>query len=262
MPVPTALGCRVISGEKVFHLFYKPLGWELDGREFYDLIVHSTGGYDMREEMKFFREVGLNFSPDEKTFQKMLTVNRLCSRYADMFVDTVPADDRDYFEWYLRVATGRLPGVDESLYRTSEISGCLSFSVMKDLFRLAFLTSHDSHIDEEWKKQKDMSPESYHDELFLEFYKKLGRQEMITTILNDLWERGEYWSLYRLADRLKKGFVMGRKGLRMISLIDARILSIGGRIMGEWNREELAALLEKAGSEFPSRLFEENDRPL
>jgi len=216
----------------------------------------------VKEEMKFFSEVDLKFSPDEKTFQKMLTVNRLCSRYAHMFIDTVPPDDREYFEWYLKVATGRLPGVDESLYRNNQISGCLSFSVMKDLFRLAFLTSHDSHIDDEWKKQREMPPESYHDELFLEFYKKLGRHEMIITILNDLWARGENWSLYRLADRLKKGFVMGRRGLRKISLIEARLLSLGERIMGEWNREELAQLLEKAHGEFPPSLFEENERPL
>jgi len=33
IPVPTAIGCRVLAGEKLFHLFYKPLGRSMDGRE-------------------------------------------------------------------------------------------------------------------------------------------------------------------------------------------------------------------------------------
>jgi hypothetical protein len=255
-PVPTAVGSRLIAEEKVFYLFYTLLGWEQDGREFYDLITSSPGGYEMKEEKKFFRDVGLNFSPDEKTFQKMLTVHRLCARYSSMFIDGVPADDREYFEWYLRVISGRLPSVEENPYRYSPISSSFSFSVMKDLFRLAFLTSHDSYVDEEWRKQKELPPESYHDELFLEFYKKLNRHEMVVTILNDLWGRAQNWAFYRLIDRLRKGYVMGRKGLRRIPLIEARLLSQGERIMGEWNREELAALMEMAEGEFPHTLFD------
>jgi hypothetical protein len=258
MLMPTAMGGRLISDEKVFAVFYKPLGWEFDEREYYDTISRDVTGYHMKELMKFFREVGPNFSPDEETFEKLLIVNNLCDRYGTLYIHTVPIDDREYFEWYVRIATARVPRIEERFFRNNQIAEYCSFSVIKDLFRLAYLMNKDDMILQEWERQRSLPPERYHDELFLEFYKKLGMHGMVEKILNDLWQRGENWSLFRLIDRLKKGFVMGRKGMKPIPLIEARLLSLGERVMGEWNRVEIEKILALSREPFPGDLFGEH----
>jgi hypothetical protein len=256
MLMPTAIGGRHVSDEKIFVIFYKPLGWEFDEREYYDTISSDTTGYHIKDIMKFFREVGPNFSPDEETFEKLMIVNDLCNRYAALYIHTVPIDDREYFEWYIKIATARIPRIEEKFFRSNQIDEYCSFSVVKDFFRIAYLMNKDDMILQEWDRQKKLSPERYHDELFLEFYKKLGKDAMVMEILNDLWLRGENWSLFRLLDRLRKGFVLGRKGMRRIPLIEARLLSLGERVMGEWNQDEIVKILELSRESFPENLFE------
>lgn len=254
--VPTGIGGQILPDGKTFLIFYKPLGWETDDREFYDVIHLDVNGYKIYESMKFFRMVGPDFAPDDETYDKINTINKLCSRYGKKYIHNVPADDREYFEWYLRIASSRIPRVEEKHFRNNPISEFFSFSVIKDIFRLAFFTGKEEIIIEDWERQKGMPPESYYDELFLEFFRKLGEDNMVITILNDLWQKGEAWSLFRLIDRLKKGFVLGRKGFRLIPVIEARLLSMGERISGEWNREEMIRIVELSKGNFNDTLID------
>lgn len=252
---PTGLGGGYLSEKKIFMISYRNQGWEADEKEYYDTISRDDNGYQIVTHHTFLRDVGPDFAPDSGTFQKLITLNRLCTRYGNMYIDAIPADDRDFFEWYVRIAISRIPKVDEKLFRQSTVAEFCSFCIMKDLFRLAYLTYQDDLIMEEWDRQRTLPPEKYQDRMFLEVFKKLGLEDMVLVVLNDLWERSETWALFRLLDRIKKGFIVGRKGQSSIPLIEARLLSLGETISGEWDRAQMAKLLDLSEGTFPKKLF-------
>lgn len=254
---PTGIGAGIISSRKIYMISHKPLGWEEDRKEYYDTILQDVSGFRIIKQNILLREVGPDFSPDCETFEKLGILNRLCSRYQHAYMEAVPPDDREYFEWYLRIATSRIPRVEEQHFRNSRISDFCSFSVMKDFFRIAYLTCRDGLIMEEWERQKSQPPEKYHDRLFLETFTKLGLHNMVRMVLNDLWSRNENWALFRLMERLKKGFIQGPEGLRKLSLVEARLLSMGEKVTGEWDRKEMEELIRLSREKLPEILFED-----
>ena len=258
---PTGLGGATISRKKIFMLSYRPEGWEKSEKEYYDTIVKDNSGYQFLTHNVFLRDAGLDFAPDEKTFEKVSTLHRLCSRYGAGYIESVPPDDRDYFEWYLKIVTSRVPRIEERHFRNNIISEFCSFSVIKDFLKLAYLTFRDDAIMEEWDKQRNLPPEQCHDKLFLEVFTKLGQKKLVYRILNDLWTRGEAWALFRLLEMIKTGFVVERQGLSKVPLVEARLLSLGEKVTGDYGRDDMKKLLELSEGEFPKHLFDSENAP-
>jgi hypothetical protein len=252
----TALGCRELPDRRIFVIVYRPEGWERDVQELYDCISLASGAFDMAARERFLRKVGAEFAPTEENLHLMRRFHDLCGRRARAYYFNLPPDEQKFLDRYLDIAARRRPPEKETEFYQNKIGHCLSAKVAEDLFRLAHLLGRDDIVEEEWERCRVLPPEQYRDELFLKFYAKCGDSDGCNRILDDLWRRKEPWALYRLVDRLRKGFPVDDRDEKL-RFAEARLLAMGQRISGEWNREELRHILDLCESELPESLFVE-----
>jgi hypothetical protein len=256
----TAIGCKEFTDRLVFAILYRPLGWERDSREYFDRVSVSGGSAEIISKDMFFRKVGAELAPTTENLNWMAHLQELCTSHPKAFFFNLPEKDKKLFGDYLNILTHRYPAEKEEEFHNNQICYCFSNRVARDLFRIAYFLGLDDFIEEEWKKSRHLAPELYRDELFLEFYAKSRNKDGVTGIFEDLWARNEPWALHRLMDRLKKGYLLGGEEVEKLLLVEAKLLALGQKISGEWNRDELKYLLTLSELEMPEKLFSEVHR--